>query len=199
MPTVQSATPYHQRKRSRRIFAALVCDVTSRVRNESTVLHAIRAAPWRRGAPKAQDRVPRRGTLLRRDQYANCAKRYSVSSSEAKPWALYLTRMRVNVQEEKRKHGITCHTSSPLEKGRAKGAGWMCLEEAHLLRSDQYGDCAKRYSVSSFRAKREIFAIRGLAVNVWKFQTRNLLSTYLRASPHIYCSEAATTTLNPKP
>ena len=31
----------------------------------------------------------------------------SVSSSEAKPWALYFTRMRVNAQEEKRKHGIT--------------------------------------------------------------------------------------------
>ena len=29
----------------------------------------------------------------------------------------------VNAQEEKRKHGITCHTSSPLEKGRAEGAG----------------------------------------------------------------------------
>ena len=56
MPTVQSATPYRHRKRSRRIFAALVCDVTSRVRNESTVLHMIRVAPWRRGAPKAQDR-----------------------------------------------------------------------------------------------------------------------------------------------
>ena len=75
--------------------------------------------------------VPRRGTLLRSDQYANCAKRYSVSSSEAKPWALYFTRIRVNAQEEKRKHGITCrHMSRPLEKGRAEGAGWMCLEEA---------------------------------------------------------------------
>ena len=61
--------------------------------------------------------MPRRGTLLRNGQYGNCAKRYSVSSSEAKPWALYLTRMRVNTQEEKRKHGITCHTSSPLETG----------------------------------------------------------------------------------
>ena len=130
--------------------------------------------------------MPRRGTLLRNGQYAKCAKCYSVSSTEAKPWALYLTRMRVNAQEEKRKHGITCHTSSPLKKGRAKGAGWMCLEEAPLLRSDQYAKCAKRYSVSSFRAKREIFVIRGLAVNDWKFQTGNLLSTYLRASPHIY-------------
>ena len=74
--------------------------------------------------------VPRRGTLLCSGQYDNCAKRCSISSSEAKPWALCLTRMRVNAQEEKRKHGITCHTSRPLEKGRAEGAGWMCLEEA---------------------------------------------------------------------
>ena len=55
IPTVQSATPYRHQKRSRGIFAALVCDVTSGLRNESTVLHAIRVAPWRRGAPKAQD------------------------------------------------------------------------------------------------------------------------------------------------
>ena len=74
--------------------------------------------------------VHRRGTLLCSGQYDNCAKRCSISSSEAKPWALCLTRMRVNAQEEKRKHGITCHTSRPLEKGRAEGAGWMCLEEA---------------------------------------------------------------------
>ena len=61
--------------------------------------------------------------LLRSGQYDNSAKRYSISTSEAKPWALYFTRIRVNAQEEKRKHGITCHTSSPLEKGRAEGAG----------------------------------------------------------------------------
>ena len=74
--------------------------------------------------------VPRRGTLLRSDQYANCAKRHSVSSFRAKSRDLCRARMRVNAQEEKRKHGITCNTSSPLEKGRAEGAGWMCLEEA---------------------------------------------------------------------
>ncbi len=28
------------------------------------------------------------------------------------------------------KYGIAYDTSSPLEKGRAEGAGWMCLEEA---------------------------------------------------------------------
>ena len=74
--------------------------------------------------------VPRRGTLLRSGQYDNCAKRCSASSSEAKPRDLCRARMRRNEQAEKRKHGITCHTSSPLEKGRAEGAGWMCLEEA---------------------------------------------------------------------
>ena len=97
--------------------------------------------------------VPRRGTLLRSDQYANCAKRYSVSSSEAKSRDLCRARMRVNAREEKRKHGITCNTSSPLEKGRAEGAGWMCLEEAPLLRRDQYANCAKRNSMSSTEAK----------------------------------------------
>ena len=61
--------------------------------------------------------VPRRGILLRSGQYDNCAKRYSVSSSEAKPWALYFTRIQLNAQEEKRKYGITCHTSSPLGEG----------------------------------------------------------------------------------
>ena len=172
--------------------------------------------------------VPRRGTLLRSGQYDNCAKRHSVSSTEAKPWALCLTRMRVNAQEEKRKHGITCHTSSPLETGVLQRDSRVWLHPKRrlacplgrlpmkpngarrrrrmdvprrgtLLRRDQYANCAKRYSISSFRAKREIFVIRGLAVNDWKFQTGNLLSIYLRASPHIYCSEAATTTLNPEP
>ena len=38
--------------------------------------------------------------------------------------------MRRNEQAEKQKHGIAYDTSSPLEKGRAEGAGWMCLEEA---------------------------------------------------------------------
>ena len=32
---------------------------------ELSVLYTIRVGPWRRAAPKAQDRVPRRGTTLR--------------------------------------------------------------------------------------------------------------------------------------
>ena len=176
----------------------------------------------------AQNRAARRGILLRSDQYANCAKRCSVSSSKAKPWALYFTRMRVNAQEEKRKHGITCNTSSPLETGVLQRDSRVWLHPKRrlacplgrlpmkpngarrrrridvprrgtLLRSGQYDNSAKLDFVSSFRAKREIFVIRGLTVNDWKFQAGNLLSTYLRASPHIYCSEAATTTLNPEP
>ena len=152
----------------------------------------------------------------------------SVSSSEAKPWYLCLTCMQINAREEKRKHGITCHTSSPLETGVPQRDFRVWLNPKRrlacplrrlpmkpngprrrrridvprrgtLLRSGQYGNCAKHYFISSFRAKREIFVIRGLAINDWKFQTGNLLSTYLRASPHIYCSEAATTPLNPEP
>ena len=82
----------------------------------------LRRLPMKPNGPRQRRRmdVPRRGTLLRSDQYANCAKRHSVSSTEAKPWALCLTRMRVNVQEEKRKHGITCHTSSPWRRGAPK-------------------------------------------------------------------------------
>ena len=120
--------------------------------------------------------------LLRRDQYANCAKCCSVSSSEAKPWALCLTRMRVNAQEEKRKHGIICHTSSPLETGVLQRDSRVWLHPKRrlacplgrlpmkpngarrrrrmdmprrgtLLRNGQYDNCAKRYSVSSSEAK----------------------------------------------
>ena len=121
--------------------------------------------------------VPRRGTLLRSGQYDNCAKR-----SEAKPWALYFTHMRVNAQEEKRKHGITCNTSSPLETGVPQRDFRVWLHPKRrlacplrrlpmkpngprqrrrmdvprrgtLLRSDQYANCAKRHSVSSTEAK----------------------------------------------
>ena len=124
--------------------------------------------------------------------------------------------------------GIACYMSSHLETGvlQRDSRVWLhpkrCLacplgrlpmkpngarrrrrmdvpRRGTIHRSGQYDNCAKRYFVSSFRAKREIFVIRDLTVNDWKFQTGNLLSTYLRASPHIYCSEAATITLNPEP
>ena len=51
------------------------------------------------------------------------SKRYSVSSFRVKSWDLCRARMRVNAQEEKQKHGIAYDLSSPLEKGRAEGAG----------------------------------------------------------------------------
>ena len=37
MTTVQSATPYRHFERSREIFVVLICDVMSKVRNESTI------------------------------------------------------------------------------------------------------------------------------------------------------------------
>ena len=141
--------------------------------------------------------MPRRGTLLRSGQYANCAKRYSVSSFRVKSWALCRARMRVNAQEEKRKHGITCCMSRPLEKGRAEGAGWMCLEEAPFYAAVSMTTVQSATPYRHFERQREIFVMRGrgLAVDVWKSQTGNLLSTYLQASPHIYGGETATASL----
>ena len=40
--------------------------------------------------------------------------------------------------------------------------------------------------ISSFRAKREIFVIRGQMVNVWNSQTGNLLPADFQASPYLY-------------
>ena len=86
MPSVQNATPYYQRKRSRESFTALVCEVTSGLRNESTVLHMIRVAPWRRGAPKAQDRcASKRHPSTQRSVCQLCKARLRiVISSEAR-------------------------------------------------------------------------------------------------------------------
>ncbi|GEM_PF-4127344 len=39
----------------------------------------------------------------------------------------------------------------------------------------QTSDIRRQTHISSFLAKREIFVIRGLAVNDWQFQTGNLL------------------------
>ena len=50
-------------------------------------------------------------------------RHFPASSSRAQPRDLCCTRMRVNAQAEKQKHGIAYDLSSPLEKGRAKGAG----------------------------------------------------------------------------
>ena len=107
-------------------------------------------------------------------------RHFFASSSRAQPRDLCCTRMRCNEQAEKRKHGITCHTSRPLETGvpqrdfrvwlhpkrrlacplrrlpmKPNGARQRrridVPRRGTLLRSGQYDNCAKRYSVSSFK------------------------------------------------
>ena len=142
--------------------------------------------PTERPLETAQDRVARRGTSVR--IVIGSEALGSLPHSYASKCAGRETKARYYMQYEQ-----------PLGEGARRRRRIDVPRRGTLLRSGQYDNCAKRYFVSSFRAKREIFVIRGLAVNDWKFQTGNLLSTYLRASPHIYCSEAATTTLNPEP
>ena len=134
----------------------------------------------------AQDRAIRKGTSVR-----------IVNGSEVERSLLRSYASKCAGRETKARYYMPYE--QPLGEGARRRRRIDVPRRGTLLRSDQYDNCAKRHSVSSFRAKREIFVIRGLAVNDWKFQTGNLLSTYLRASPHIYCSEAATTTLNPEP
>ncbi len=50
----------------------------------------------------------------------------------------------------------------PLGEGARRRRRMDVPRRGTLLRSGKYGNCAKRDFVSSFRAKREIFAIRGL-------------------------------------
>ena len=134
----------------------------------------------------AQDRVARRGTSIRIVIGSEAVG--SLPRSYASKCAGRETKARYYMPYEQ-----------PLGEGARRRRRIDVPRRGTLLRSGQYDNSAKRDFVSSFRAKREIFVIRGLAVNDWKFQTGNLLSTYLRALPHIYCSEAATTTLNPEP
>ena len=123
MTTVQSATSYRQRKRSREIFAALVCEVTSRLRNESTVLHMIRVAPWRRGRRRRRIDVPRRGTLLRSGQYANSAKRYFVSSFRAK--------REIFVIRGQKNHGRNAQTGNLFPKKPSGIAPYILQRSCH--------------------------------------------------------------------
>ena len=60
---------------------------------------------------------------------------------------------------------------------------WLGDWKTERLRDWETSDIRYQTLISSFRAKQEIFVMRGLAVNDWKFQTGNLLSTYPRASP----------------
>ena len=134
----------------------------------------------------AQDRVARRGISI-----------HIVIGSEAVGSLPHTYASKCAGRETKARYYMPYE--QPLGEGARRRRRIDVPRRGTLLRSGQHDNCAKRYSASSFRAKREIFVIRGLAVNDWKFQTGNLLSIYLRASPHIYCSEAATTTLNPEP
>ena len=142
--------------------------------------------PTERPLETAQDRAIRRGTSVR-----------IVIGSEAVGSLLHSYASKCAGRETKAQYYM--RYEQPLGEGARRRRRIDVPRRGTLLRSGQYDHCAKRDFVSSFRAKREIFVIRGLAVNDWKFQTGNLLSTYLWASPHIYCSEAATTTLNPEP
>ena len=119
MPTVQSATPYRHRKRvnaqEEKRKHGITCHTSSPLetgvpqRDFRVWLHPkrrlacpLRRLPMKPNGPRRRCRidVPRRGTLLRSDQYANCAKRYSISSSEAKSRDLCRARMRRNEQAE---------------------------------------------------------------------------------------------------
>ena len=153
MTTVESATPYRHRKRSREIFAALVCEVTSRVRNESTVLHMIRAAPWRRGAPKAQDGcASKRHPSTQRSVRQLCKAPLHIGNrseavgslphSYASKYAGRETKARYYMQYEQ-----------PLGEGARRRRRIDVPRRGTLLRSGQYENCAKRHSVTSFRVK----------------------------------------------
>ena len=67
--------------------------------------------------------MPRRGTLLRSGQYDNCAKRYSVSSSEAKPRYLCRARMRRNEQEENKRPALHARLKLANNKNTLDTAG----------------------------------------------------------------------------
>ena len=73
----------------------------------------------------------------------------------------------------------------------------MCLEEAPFYAAVSMTTVQSATPYRHFERQREIFVMRGrgLAVDVWKSQPGNLLSTYLQASPHIYGGETATASL----
>ena len=129
--------------------------------NESTVLHAIRVAPWRR----RRIDVPRRGAFLCSGQYANCAKALLriVIGSEFEGSLPHSYACKSAGRETKARYYMPYE--QPLGEGARRRRRMDVPRRGTLLRSGQYANSAKRYFVSSFRAKREIFVIRGLAVN----------------------------------
>ena len=56
------------------------------------------------------------------------------------------------------KYGIAYDTSSPLEKGRAEGAGWMCLEEAPFYAAVSMTTVQSATLCRQRKRSREIFA-----------------------------------------
>ena len=115
MPTVQSAIPYRHRKRSQEILVIIISRRNANAGKGKYRSACHMSRPLETGVPQRDFRVwlhpkrrlacllgrlprkpngarqrrridvPRRGTLLRSGQYANCAKRYSVSSLKALP------------------------------------------------------------------------------------------------------------------
>ena len=133
MPTVQNATPYRHRKRIPRDLCLTRMRINAR---EEKRKHGITCHT---SSPLEKRRAEGAGWMCLEEAHFYAATSMPTVQSATPyrhrkriPRDLCLTRMRINAREEKRKHGITCHTSSPLEKRRAEGAGWMCLEEAHF-------------------------------------------------------------------
>ena len=66
----------------------------------------------------------------KRREFFNRMAQLLCRHSERSRGIFFVAVKRIVAQTSKRRFGIICQLGSPLEKGRAKGAGWMCLEEA---------------------------------------------------------------------
>ena len=74
--------------------------------------------------------MPRRGTLLCSEQYDNCAKRYSVSSTEANSRELCRARMRRNEQAENESTILHMIRVAPWRRGAPKAED-RCASKRH--------------------------------------------------------------------
>ena len=118
----------------------------------------------------------------KRREFFNRMAQLLCRHSERSRGIFFVAVERIVAQSSKRRFGIICQLGSPLEKGRAKGAGWMCLEEAPFYAA------VSMTTAQSVTPYRHLSEARNLCHSrshgqCWKFQTGNLLSTYLRASP----------------
>ena len=147
----------------------------------------LRRLPMKPNGPRRRRRidVPRRGTPSTQRSVCQLCKALLriVIGSEAVGSLPHSYASKCAGRETKARYYMPYE--QPLGEGARRRRRMDVPRRGTLLRSGQYDNSAKRDFVSPFRAKREIFVIRGLTVNDWKFQTGNLLSTYLRASPHI--------------